>query len=241
MEVPMKLSRTVVAAAVALVLSAPAFARSEAPFVNAATVRQVQQTLQSRGFQAGPVDGIMGPATQRAIRSFQRAENLEVTGQLNSRTLVALGLQENGAAPPRAAYDAALLRHVQQTLTNRGFAAGRVDGVLGVPTREALKRFQQSENLEASGELNPQTLAALGIDPQRLPWPDGPKVGWSAATVREVQLVLADRGYYNGPIDGVIGSATRSALTAFQRAENLEPTGGLNARTLAVLGVQPQG
>ena len=234
----MKLSRTVVATAVALVLSTPAFARGEAPFVDSAILRQVQQTLQSRGFQAGPVDGVMGPATQRAIRSFQRAENLEVTGQLNSRTLVALGVQENGAAPQRADYDPALIRHVQQTLTNRGLHAGPVDGVLGVPAREALKRFQQSENLEATGELNPQTLAALGIDQQRLPWPDRPRVGWNAALVRDAQRMLAERGFYTGAIDGIIGPATRTALAAFQRAENLDPTGGINSQTLAALGVE---
>lgn len=237
----MRLSRTVVATAIALALSTSALARGEAPFVDSGTIRQVQQTLQSRGFQPGPVDGMMGPATQRAIRSFQRAENLEATGQLNSRTLIALGLQESGAAPPRAEYDPALIRNVQQTLTNRGFNAGPIDGILGAPSRDALKRFQQSENLEASGELNPQTLAALGIDPQRLPWPDRPTTaGWSAATVREAQRVLTDRGYYSGPIDGVMGPSTRAALLAFQRAENLDPTGGLNRQTLAALGV-PRG
>jgi peptidoglycan hydrolase-like protein with peptidoglycan-binding domain len=115
-----------------------------------------------------------------------------------------------------------------------------VDGVLGAPAREALKRYQQAENLEATGELNPQTLAALGIDPQRPAWSDRPAAGWSAATIRDVQRVLADRGYYTGPIDGVIGPATRAALAAFQRAENLQPTGGLNTRTLAALGV-PRG
>jgi peptidoglycan hydrolase-like protein with peptidoglycan-binding domain len=130
---------------------------------------------------------------------------------------------------------------VQQTLTNRGFQAGAVDGVFRAPTREALKRYQQAENLEATGELNPQTLAALGIDPQRLPPPlDRPAPGWDAATVRDAQRVLAERGYYPGPIDGVIGPATREALVTFQRAQNLAPTGGLNARTLAALGV-PQG
>jgi peptidoglycan hydrolase-like protein with peptidoglycan-binding domain len=167
-------------------------------------------------------------------------ENLEVTGQLNSRTLVALGLQEAGAASPqRAAYDPALVRSVQQTLNDRGFSAGPVDGALGAPAREALKRFQESENLAASGELNPQTLAALGIDAQRpsLP-PAHPPVGWSAATVRDAQLMLADRGLYTGPIDGVIGPATRSALAAFQRSSNLAATGRLDAQTLAALGVQ---
>jgi peptidoglycan hydrolase-like protein with peptidoglycan-binding domain len=50
--------------------------------------------------------------------------------------------------------------------------------------------------------------------------------------------MLADRGLYTGPIDGVIGPATRSALAAFQRSSNLAATGRLDAQTLAALGVQ---
>lgn len=234
----MRLSRIAIATAVALFYSASAFPRGEAPFVDSTTLRQVQQTLHSRGFHPGPIDGVMGSGTQRALRAFQRAENLDVTGQLNSRTLVALGLQETGAATQPPAHDPTLVRQVQQTLTNRGFHAGAVDGVLGAPTRDALKRYQQAENLEATGELNPQTLAALGIDPQRLPPP--PAAAWNAATVRDAQRVLAAQGYYAGPIDGVIGPGTRAALASFQRAQRLEPTGGLNARTLAALGV-PRG
>jgi peptidoglycan hydrolase-like protein with peptidoglycan-binding domain len=235
----MRVVPSVLATALALALAPAAFAGNEAPFVDTNTLRQVQQTLRSRGFDPGVVDGRMGRATQEAIRAFQRAESLEATGQLNSRTLTALGLADDSAAAPRGADDPKVVRRVQQTLNNRGFDAGSVNGVLGPSTRAALKRFQQGENLEASGELNPQTLTALGIpeEKERASTGEASAKISAAADLRDVQRVLRDRGYYKGPIDGVMGPETRSALTALQRAENLEPTGALNSRTLAVLGI----
>ena len=61
------------------------------------TVSEVQRALNSAGFDAGAVDGILGPQTQAALRRFQEAQGLDATGDLNDRTLAALGL-EGGAA-----------------------------------------------------------------------------------------------------------------------------------------------
>lgn len=37
--------------------------------------RQVQQQLAKRGYDPGPVDGVAGPKTQRALRDFQRSKD----------------------------------------------------------------------------------------------------------------------------------------------------------------------
>lgn len=58
-----------------------------------ATVRQIQQTLNQRGYHAGHVDGSWGPVTATATRNFQEAQGLEPTGQPNLRTLSALGIE----------------------------------------------------------------------------------------------------------------------------------------------------
>jgi localization factor PodJL len=42
----------------------------------------VQQTLQLSGFDPGPIDGLMGARTRRAIEAFERAEGLEPTGRI---------------------------------------------------------------------------------------------------------------------------------------------------------------
>lgn len=55
-------------------------------------VRNVQKELKSEGIDPGPIDGIWGPKTSQGVRQFQKAQGLEETGQLNGRTLSALGV-----------------------------------------------------------------------------------------------------------------------------------------------------
>ena len=54
------------------------------------TVIAAQQKLARLGYYRGPVDGIMGPKTRQAIRSFQSVEKLPVTGLVDGATLKGL-------------------------------------------------------------------------------------------------------------------------------------------------------
>ena len=56
-----------------------------------------------------------------------------------------------------------LVRKVQQKLNHLERAGLAVDGILGRHTKSALRDFQESRKLPASGELNRETLAALGV------------------------------------------------------------------------------
>lgn len=49
-------------------------------------VRDLQRRLNELGYEAGPVDGIFGPLTERAVRSFQRDSGLVVDGLVGPRT-----------------------------------------------------------------------------------------------------------------------------------------------------------
>ena len=53
--------------------------------------------------------------------------------------------------------------------------------------------------------------------------------------VFEAQVALARRAISPGSIDAAIGSQTRAAITAFQRAQNLSPTGSLDTNTRPLL------
>ncbi len=55
-----------------------------------ANTSAVQLALKSKGFDPGPIDGLKGPATRRAVSEFQRAMGLLVTGQLDNRTFEVL-------------------------------------------------------------------------------------------------------------------------------------------------------
>lgn len=63
-----------------------------------ADVRGAQQALNDRGYDAGAVDGVFGPQTESAIRSFQQTQGLPQTGALDPATLAALGVSDAGTA-----------------------------------------------------------------------------------------------------------------------------------------------
>jgi peptidoglycan hydrolase-like protein with peptidoglycan-binding domain len=55
------------------------------------------------------------------------------------------------------------LRAVQQVLKDQGFYYGQVDGEPGNETAGAIKRFQIRNGLQANGQINPETLAAMNL------------------------------------------------------------------------------
>ena len=61
-------------------------------------VKQAQEKLSAAGHEAGPADGKMGPQTQAALKEFQESKGLEASGQLDQKTIAALGVSESGGA-----------------------------------------------------------------------------------------------------------------------------------------------
>jgi phage tail tape-measure protein len=55
-------------------------------------VRDTQLALNSRGYDAGTVDGLWGPNTKAALRRFQTDRGLAPTGELDDETRTALGV-----------------------------------------------------------------------------------------------------------------------------------------------------
>lgn len=146
-------------------------------------VRAVQQQLRDAGAYAGRVDGVWGPDSQRALEQYQQRNGLQVTGQLNQATAATLGLEparllaERGSATGADAGAAAALsgvpgeaavRRVQERLRALNFYDGNLDGLWGANTQAALQRFQQGRGLQATGQLNPATVQALGLDAANL-------------------------------------------------------------------------
>jgi hypothetical protein len=53
----------------------------------------------------------------------------------------------------------------------------------------------------------------------------------------QVQQALAQQGYYQGPINGVLGAGTQAAIAAYQRDNGLQVTGGITTGLLNSLGL----
>ena len=74
---------------------------------------------------------------------------------------VAGGQQHSSAG---ASADPATVRQAQEKLVSEGINPGAVDGRLGPQTRQGLQEFQRSNGLEATGQLDAETVAALGLE-----------------------------------------------------------------------------
>ena len=59
-------------------------------------VRQMQQSLNLQGFNAGKPDGKLGSRTRQALQKFDQKKGIESNnGQLNEQTLAQLGVNQN--------------------------------------------------------------------------------------------------------------------------------------------------
>jgi len=56
------------------------------------------------------------------------------------------------------------VKEVQSALKNKAMDPGPEDGVLGPKTQSALREFQKSNSLQATGRIDEKTASALGVD-----------------------------------------------------------------------------
>jgi len=63
------------------------------PRIGPRTARAVQEQLQRVGLYRGPIDGVWGVNTRRALAEFQRERGFPATGEPSRDTLIALGLR----------------------------------------------------------------------------------------------------------------------------------------------------
>lgn len=62
-------------------------------FVVKNEIKKLQETLRDKGHYSGKVDGVFGLRTRASIRTYQKAENLPITGQVDTRTAAGLGVR----------------------------------------------------------------------------------------------------------------------------------------------------
>jgi membrane-bound lytic murein transglycosylase B len=73
-----------------------------------------------------------------------------------------------------------------------------------------------------------------GYGPIKAAWPRG-YVPLDEAGRMEVQTILKRLGYYDGEVDGAIGSGSREAIEKWQRANGIDPDGFPSRKLLASL------
>jgi peptidoglycan hydrolase-like protein with peptidoglycan-binding domain len=216
----MRLRTTAASGAVLVALLAAASARA----VGEPSVAALQVALHERGVYQGPIDGLRGPSTERAIVRFQRRHRLAVDGVVGPHTRRALGRfgrHRLGSRLLRTGVQGWDVAALQFLLAQHGFPSGSFDGDYGDHTAGAVRRFQHFAGLGVDGRAGPATLAALHRAPPAIPirlsWPlhgalatgFGPRgdrfhegIDVPAATGTPVAAAAAGRVSFAGRFDG---------------------------------------
>jgi peptidoglycan hydrolase-like protein with peptidoglycan-binding domain len=145
---------------------------------------------------------------------------------------------------------------LQKALVAAGLQVrGGVDGIFGSGTTQTLAAFQSAKGLPATGLLDANTAATLGlIAPTTTVAPAptaAPAVQAASVTVTTlpsrgtrgndvviIQSALIKAGIpVKGGVDGIFGGATTVAIQRFQAANGLPTTGRMDTRTAIKLGV----
>ena len=199
-------------------------------------VRAVQQALVDLNLLRVRPDGEIGPQTRNAIRGFQRGANLSETGEPTKEVYAALQsaiARRNAEAPadstkwPKDQIEQ--VKAIQQALIDLNLLRDRPDGDIGPMTRDAIRAFQRSANLDETGEPTRDVHAALqrAVARRNAEGPSDP-AGWPRDQIEQVKAIqqgLVELNLLRDKPDGDIGPMTRDAIRAFQRSANLRETG----------------
>jgi len=219
-------------------------------------VKELQQRLKELGYYNSVLDGEFGSGTVTAVKAFQKKNGLTQTGVADSATLKkvystsAVSAKDNTADDDDDDDDDTLkkgssgsaVKAVQKRLKELGYYTTAIDGDYGSKTITAVKAFQKKNGLTQTGECDSATLKKLNsdsavaasgsTDSDTLKTNQTLQSGDNGAQVKLLQKRLKELGYYTNTCDGDYGYRTASAVSAFQRANNLTVTGTANSTTL---------
>ncbi len=225
--------------------------------------RQVQLLQRALGV---PADGIFGPATEEAVKSFQAAHGLTVDGIVGPATSAALGSgvsarvasvgpgeegQTSDAVAESGEGGAGAVQRLQAALRLP------VDGDFGPETEAAVRRLQARHGLTVDGVVGPETWQLIGVSGEEtltppasaLPAPQASR-HHSATTATIADTSGGEAGgsavdrlqkALKIPVDGEFGPETEEAVKRLQARHGLTTDGVVGAETWAVLGIHTEG
>jgi peptidoglycan hydrolase-like protein with peptidoglycan-binding domain len=132
----------------------------------AGLVLDIQRALAERGYYDGEVDGLPGPRTHQAIREFEAAQGLKVTGETNEALLAhvlrarARG-DVTGSIAPAEPHPSMRVLAVQRVLARLGYGPVKLSGLPDPATHAAIERFQRDRGLDKTGEIGDRLISEL--------------------------------------------------------------------------------
>jgi peptidoglycan hydrolase-like protein with peptidoglycan-binding domain len=114
----------------------------------------------------------------------------------------------------------------------------QIEDVQSIQSLESTSESLDAENNDADAPVREVQPDAATAEDQEQAVDDGDDVVKATpAIIRKVQQALADAGLNPGPVDGISGARTVSAIESFQKQNDI-PAGKLTKRTLRALGVE---
>ncbi len=126
---------------------------------------------------------------------------------------------------------------LQIILKSNGFYSGKIDGQIGSISKDAIKIFQKTVDLDPDGVVGKDTCKELlSIKPlQSINYSEQSNVEQVDESLKEVQSKLKDLGLYSGALDGIKGSNTTNAIKLFQSKAGLIADGIVGPKTISAL------
>ncbi len=121
------------------------------------------------------------------------------------------------------------VQEIQTLLKIYGYDPGKIDGILGLRTRNALERFQKDNQLKVTRFADDETWKKLRV------FKDNQLVVNGKLNVVFLQQLLTLAGYNPGPVDGKMGKKTVQAIKDFQKDNGLKVDGKVGYKTLSAL------
>jgi len=232
-------------AVLAVVTLVPASALTLSRGSRGTAVLKVQQALVDKGYADLRVDGRYGDATVQAVMRFQQQNGLKADGKAGPKTLKKLLGSSNISNNPnldgklRLGCTGPEVSHVQSLLKSLGYKVGKVDGVFGKKTYEAVRDFQRLNGISVTGVVGETTLALLESGSAEHYYVHVVyttlKRGSYGAAVKKLQNALNAAGYDCGPATGYYNQQTEEAIINFQRDHGLKDDGIAGQKTQQAL------
>jgi peptidoglycan hydrolase-like protein with peptidoglycan-binding domain len=177
---------------------------------------------------------------ERSGGQSQAAPDAQTAGQGQGQTKGAQAVKVRvvrvatiGEAPPEDT-DPETVRNVQGELNRLGYGPLAVDGAIRPELRAAVMAFEHEHRLPLTGEATQALLKHLLYGAPAAAAASQPEARspHAQAMIRQVQQMLAERGYRPGTVDGRLNSETVAAIRSFEADQGLVPKGRISVTLL---------
>ncbi|MBS9778150.1 MAG: peptidoglycan-binding protein [Gammaproteobacteria bacterium] len=181
-------------------------------------LKDMQFKLTKLGFDTKGTDGLMGKNTRNAMLKFRTSKDLSnpeyphldalLISSINNAYSAAEKRKQAATQEKTRSAQKETARYIQAGLRTLGHRIGKIDGIFGSKTSNAIKKFQKRYKLSVTGEVNDKT-----------------QVKMDTIFLKETQRKLNKIGYKVGKPDGKIGKKTLAAFTKFRKRNKLSGNG----------------